>query len=387
MKTTVKDFILDNLTDKNFEKLVNTLIIEKARFYHGGFDDELIDTVENYLSKQNPSYPKGNTFEILNEIKKVSTVYKSNYKDFLLIEELQDLEALNDTSTSWMPSPENTPEENPKKVKYTTREETENSTAEPLEMEFDLSEAATDDFLSDDFLEMSDDVLETSDDETQKDNSEYTFIQDINIALIPNGYVGYEDRLHEMNMENYKEFLHEEKIQTALALANFIYEVLHYSNESKLENNFEEFSNETSHVKITNDHEYIDSYGVQFLLDNRSRYVSDKMKKAFYNMSRSLIIEEELSYYNDSFFEFSILPPKFLEYEELIEDLEMEPTYILAPFTFYLNEELFVPKVSDNVLNDILSQLIHVLTFQGFTKEEQISNIKYFNRVYEHRIV
>jgi hypothetical protein len=377
MKTTVREFILANMTDENFGKLVNMLIVEKAWYYN--YDHELIDTLENYLNEQSPCYPQNNTFEVMNEIKKVSTLYKSDYRDALIFDELQDLEALNDISTSlWMPS-KNQTEDIPEKVTDTMPGKIENLSDEPLDCG-DCFDTAED-------YPLDDDTLEMSNNNSHKDNSVYYHIQDIKIALITDRYAGYQE--NDLTTENYKEYVHKEKSQTALALANFMYEVLHYTNENRFEHNFNEFSNEPSLVKITDDNKYIEGYGVQFLLDNRTRYVSEKTKGAYYERNESIDAANEgkFGYYSMPYFHYTVMPPRFVEYMELMEDLKDSQTFILAPFTFYLNEELEVPKVSIEVLYEILEQLIYLLTLQGFIKEEQISNINFFNKDFENKIM
>lgn len=367
MKTKVKEFILDNMTDENFEKLVNMLITEKARLYHI-HDPELMDTVSNYLSQQLSSYPKNNTFEILNQIKKVCTAYLADYRNHLPVD---GLEVLNDISTSFMPS-ENTLEEMFEKMKATTRKEIKNLSGMPREHEREL--------------EISDAELDfLSNDSEQIDNSEYIHLQNVNFAFIPNEreeYEDYEDKIHELNIDNYEEIIHREIIQTALGLANFIYEVLHFSNESKWENNFKEASNEESLVRITNDDGYESGYSVLFHLDSRSRYISNEMKEAYRKRLSEMVSSDGWRIFSDGLCEFPVKLPKFIEYSELIEDLEMGPEYILAPFTFYLNEELLIPNTSYDNLYDILEKLIHILIFQGFTKAEQLTQIMDFNEVY-----
>lgn len=383
MKTTVKDFILDNLTDKNFEKLVNTLVEENIRYICLN-EDNIIDATSNYLNNQNPCYTKDNTFEILNEIKKVSMSYVTDYKDDILLAD--GLKPLNDTTMSWMPVKDKVKvEENSEESMNTTKKVVGNLPDKSLEFEPELPFKKTESSVGE--VELEIDELEIAGVEKRKGNAEYLSFQDIKIALIPEGQMSYEAKLPELSIENYKEFLQKNKIQTTLALLNFIYEVFHYSNESKLENKFKEFSNETSHVKITNSPNCTSDYSINFLLDNRSRYAPSEEKKAYYKRSEKSTDSEgrhNLPYFA---WDFPVSSPDFLEYEELVQDLEWGPEYILAPFTFYLNEDIVVPKVSDDVLYEILGQVVHVLTFQGFIKEDQLNCIKYFNESYVLNIV
>lgn len=48
-----------------------------------------------------------------------------------------------------------------------------------------------------------------------------------------------------------------------------------------------------------------------------------------------------------------------------------------------MNEEFIVPEISVKVLNEILEQLIHIFTHQGFSEKEQMENINYFNEELE----
>lgn len=320
MTTTVKSFILNNLTDKNFEKLVNMLIIDKINFYSLSDSDLLTD----YLNTQTPHYLEEGTFEILNEIKKVAPSQGEDYNNELL---LDGIEKLNELSMEWMPgsAPIN---EVPKKTNFKSSYDNE--------------------------------------------HFEYTSIHQINSPLINNTNDEYEEELFDINKENYIDILKREKDHTALALANFIYEAVYFTNENKPEIDAGELASESSLVKITDDLEYTDGYGVQFLLDTRSRYVTAKQKENYRDR-----------YPSEYAYDFKVTAPEFVEYQTIVDEVQPRlGEYILAPFTFYLNEELDLPKMSDEETYDVYEQLIHVLTLQGFTKEEQTGTIRYANGEY-----
>ncbi|KRG12776.1 hypothetical protein [Lederbergia galactosidilytica] len=350
MKTTVRDFILDNMTDQNFEKLVDMLLVDIVSLS----DNEMIDKVSEYLKRQT-SYTQENTFEIVNEIKKLTT----NYYPTKTADELPfyDFEELNDPTPVWMP--------------------TTSKSGEKLNIE--KHDHSDDDPLG------SSEPLEFND-------SEYTFFEQVKIDFRTKTYEDIEKNYlapWDMNETNYQEIIYQEKNRIALGLSNFIYEVLHYTRENKLENNFEQFSNERSHVKIDIGYVYGVDYSVHFLLDHRSRYVSAERKRAYsnYYSYQDVFKVGDINYdYGEVTVEFSVEPPKFVEYEELWEHLSVGGPYILAPFTAYLNEELIVPEVSKEVLYALFEQLIYLLTYQGFNKEEQLREIIASNKDYAYNL-
>ncbi|WP_062106516.1 hypothetical protein [Bacillus niameyensis] len=359
MKTTVKRFILDNMTDSNFEKVVDLLIIESVRIY----DSEISVTVSEYLNKQKPCYSKNNSFEILNEIKKISDAYILNYKEDAFLD--WEMEFLNRPTSQWMPTM-NKPEENSDVLEL--KESIANSSESDSEkVKVEIIDA--DPFSSDEEIDISD-CLPFGSEPQEKDKLLYNSFSQLKIAFLTETYQNIEKNYinpWDVNATNYQEYVHQEKNKFALGLSNFIYEILHYTTEAKLE----QFSDERSLVKIDNDNEYSDEYCVHFHLDNRTRYISEEVRSAYYKRYDC---------------EFEQEPPKFIEYEILLEYLfNYEYTYILAPFTDYLNEELIVPEVSEKY--GIFEQLIQILTFQGFTKDEQITEICSANKTYENRIL
>lgn len=361
MKTTVRDFILDNMTDSNFERLVNMLIIESVRIYR---HDELVDIMSEYLIKQKSCYTKSNTFEILNEIKKITHDYCCDYKgEFLAFEEFPY--DVNDITTLWMPTT-NSADDDSENMEIKISEV--NPSMESLE----ASIIDNDEF--DPELELEFNIFDKDlpiDLEPQKfKDSEYRSFNDLKIAFLSKTYEDIEKNyinINALNTTNYQEYVLWEKNRIALGLSNFIYEILAYTTEYKLKSNFEQFSNESSHVKIEVDNQFECGYSVHFLLDNRTRYIPKRTHEQYYKMFDC---------------EIEIIPPNFVEYDYLQEDFLFETIYLLAPFTDYLNEELIVPNDSEYVLYDLLEQLIHILTHQGFTKEEQIQEIKYCNEIY-----
>ncbi|KGX89220.1 hypothetical protein [Pontibacillus litoralis] len=332
MKTTVRDFILDNMTDLNFERLVDMLVMNKV--FECELEYEMENTIFEYLNKQKSSYTQNNTFEILNEIRKMSV----------------EMEIEIEVEVEF-------PEENPsvESPEVPIIDSSENDTEE---LELDISD------LYDPFTRPR-----------IKDKSEYTSFDQLKIAFLSETYESIEKNYidpFDVNTTNYQRYVYQEKNRIALGLSNFIYESLHYTREHKLKNNFEQFSNEDSHVKIESDDTFNHGYCVHFLLDNRTRYISDRTRRAYYDEYQC---------------EFEIIPPKFVDYNELQEDLSSwEYTYILAPFKAYLNEELIVPDVSENVLYDILEQLIDLLVYQGFTQIKQLIEVNRANGIYEDNI-
>lgn len=81
MKTTVKDFILDHMTDANFEKLVDMFIMDGVWFHY----DEIIEKISAYLNEQKDEEIRNDTFEKLNKIKEIPENYVVNFEGGLLI--------------------------------------------------------------------------------------------------------------------------------------------------------------------------------------------------------------------------------------------------------------------------------------------------------------
>lgn len=308
MKTTVKNFILDNMTDSNFEKLVNFLIIVEI-FDNDLFESELSDKITEYISDQNASYTENNTFEKLHSIEK-----RTDDSNRIRNDEFSNQELPMDT---------------------------------PLDMIIDESE------------DIDNDKVDSIDFELEIEPNDVTF-------------------------SNYQEYVNQKQSILAFKLSHFILGILNYKSDEKLKNNFEQFSNEKSHVKIDDENEHYDGYCVHFLLDNRTRYLSEGVLTEYYNTNRFRVISDDPGYNTYADFEFKVTPIEFVEYELLQEVLIDDYIYILAPFTDYLNEELIVPKLSKEGLYNILQQFIHLFTIQGFTREEQINNIKYFDENYEN---
>ncbi|WP_053218231.1 hypothetical protein [Virgibacillus senegalensis] len=319
METTVRDFILDNLTDQHFEKLVNRLIIENVRLYDL---DDRTETVSQYLKEQKPSYTKNDSFEIVNEIERMNNP------------QMMDLKELNDLIPVWMPTRNNV-EEHPDKGINTDEE------------------------------------LDVSDSPNGRDplnGSEYSSFRQLKIAFLSENPLEREKNdiaPYEVNSTNYKAYVRQEINRVAWGLSNFIYEMLHYSPANKPE----EFPDEKSLVKIRDDEDQQDGYCVHFLLDNRTRYISEEAHQAYLRRWDSAI---------------PIVEPGFMDYFSIWEDYITDKTYILAPFTNYLNEKMIVPELSEEGLMDVLVQLVHFLTLNGFTKEEQIEEIICANSNYDH---
>lgn len=64
-----------------------------------------------------------------------------------------------------------------------------------------------------------------------------------------------------------------------------------------------------------------------------------------------------------------------------------EFTYIVAPFTNYLNEKIMIPDVSESEMYELLEQIIHILTGQGFTEEMQLGDIEYQDEKYDDQFM
>lgn len=369
MNTTVKRFMLDHLTDQRFEMIVNELLKERARYYN--VSDELYSMVDDYVSELPMSYSEPNTFEIIEEIKKVSTAFVSYYQDEVESEILGDLWDLSQFSLTWMPSEQ--PEVKPTWVTRTT--------SAPPTMDIENEPP-----LEDDTLEWlaSSSGSENVHVAAEEKEEQYPTIQHIECALIPKGYIGYDDRLAELDEQNYKELINQFKPQLALALVNFIYEVIHFSNPNSLASVFGELTTDTSYVNITEDSDCEHGYGIQIYLEHRSMYASQRVKEHYEERTKDWIGADSRYKQGNDVLAFPVTTPEYNRYVEMIEDLDATPQYLLAPFTFYLNEEITLPSQDSLVINDLLFQFIHVLTFQGFTKEEQVATIRYANEHYEH---
>lgn len=369
MNTTVKRFMLDYLTDQRFEMIVNELLKERARYYN--VSDELYSMVDEFISELPLHYPEPNTFEIIEEIKKVSTTFVSYYRDEFESEILGGLWDLSQFSMSWMPS-EQTEVKQPWVIRTTS--------APPPVMDIENEPPLEDDTL--DWLASSSGSENVHATVKEKDE-EYSTIQYIECALIPKGYIGYDDRLAELDEQNYKEIINQFKPQLALALVNFVYEVIHYSNPNPLASVFGELTNDTSYVKITEDSDCDHGYGMQIYLEDRSMYASKSVKEHYEERTKDWMESDPWYRKGNDVPEFPVTTPEYIRYVEMIEDLDGTPQYLFAPFTFYLNEEITVPSNESQVIDDLLFQFIHVLTFQGFTKEEQVDMIRYANEYYE----
>ncbi|WP_062050355.1 hypothetical protein [Bacillus sp. JCM 19034] len=354
MKTTVKDFILNNMTDVHFERLVNMLVIENERIYYS----EMADTITEYVNKQESSYKKNNTFEIVNQIKMLT---EQNLIEFLV-------PTTNDLNDS-----------RPLEALLTHRLAKKSKDVDPIIETPNVSITVNSSNDLEPELDISDIDLEPElhcEPQNVKDlKAKPIYFTDIKFAFLSNKKEDNDShyiKANEVNMMNYQEYVSQQKKRVALGLSNFIYEMLHFNSEYKLMNDFKSFSHEESHVKIVNNDSVDDPiYDVHILVDNRTRYIP----------------KNELKYYYDETgIEFSEEPPAFIEYDHLQEDVTMGMHhYILEPFVCYLNEGITIPNLSEKELYDLLEQFIHLFTHHGFTKDEQIESIRYFDK--EYRII
>lgn len=359
MKTTVRDFILDNMTDVNFEKLVHNFITNSLWDYDDNY--KLIEKATEALD-QIAINSKDNTFEVLNEIKKMSCYYIANHKNQFLP---MGMSELNDPASLW------------KMRIFDPKEERELE----IDENFDIG-----------LLGPSGDVKNLKEFfhyyPQLRSEPGYYFFDEIKFPYcfsLPNHDRELLDTAidsSEVDENNYLDYIEQEKRPLALGLANFIYEVLHYTpkNKSKIENDqFAGFAHEESLVKIVKDNSYNFNYCVHFFIDNRTRYISEGTHKAY--KAR----EADYGYNAD----LEVIPPGFTEFEALYEDLSSWDitNYILEPFTNYLNEQLTIPKLSEGALYDVFEQLITLLTIQGFTKLEQIQKIISKNKDYEKNFI
>lgn len=147
---------------------------------------------------------------------------------------------------------------------------------------------------------------------------------------------------------------------------------LHHHSENKRNDNYDQFPDKHSLVKIENENEFMDVYCVHFLLDNRTQYVSSKAN---------------LVHFDRWDIDISKISPGFVEYELIREDLMTEFTYIVAPFTNYLNEEIEIPDVSESEIYQLLEQTIDILNGQGFTEERQLEEIEYQDEKYDYQFM
>lgn len=380
MKTTVKDFILDNMTDLHFERLVNLLLIEQVQtFVHS-----MEDTISEYVSKQENSYTKNNTFEIVNHIKKISDRY--TYYDILSTDEEVGIIHLNDSSAF-----EQIKMNRIKKVSGDVEKETHKkkpviktpkvsvttSTDNHLELELD-------------FFDGDDELPFHIDPEISNGTKEEVY----DFHNIKFAFLSKNDQVHErndidindLNMTNYQEYVAQQKKKIAWGLSSFIYEILHYKSEYNFKKDFEPFLHEESLVKLEKECEY--GYGyeyyVYFFLENRTRYISEETQRIY--------SEKMQSFYNDDWgfvadIRINVEEPRFVECFELQEDIFASDDHMLEPFIYYLKEEMTIPEVSEEGLYGILEQFIHILTFLGYTVEKQIEEIRYIDKYYDKRWV
>ncbi|WP_062514733.1 hypothetical protein [Halobacillus sp. KGW1] len=337
MKMTVKDFILRNMTDKNFEKLVHARITENVRMYE--YDDVTSPLTEYLRTKEGKNFDDA-SFHTLHEIEKVSEAYRCNYKEELLVKDLGDLNA--DTSV-WMPT-ENI-DQPFKREEQRVRNEplTAVATEHEVELELDSHGEPLEDSGYQSFDEISFPFL----------NEKAVYVEGI--------------EAHEVNESNYQKYAQQERSNLALGLANFIYELLHYSNDGT--GSMERSAGGESAVEVKEEGEYADGYCVRFFLDNRTRYLSNETHLSFLRRYETSI---------------PVATPAFVEYTAIWEDFLTENNYVLAPFTDYLYEQIKVPEDSEESVWQVLEQFVHILTLNGFTKEEQVENIVFTNNDYGH---
>lgn len=294
MKTTVKRFILDNMTDANYAKLVDMLIVESVNIY----DFEIANQLTRYMNRQRFEDRKR---DALKKLQSIDQTFKFD----------DDLPFIRD-----------------EKLVFDT----------PM------------------MKDLGGESVVAINDDAEIDMEPKTKIEP-----------------HEVNDSNYKEFVTQERIGIDFQFSKFIYEIMNHHSDKKMNNSFEQFLHENSHVKIDYVKENDYSYCVYFLLDNRTRYISTEVHSAYLNLTDTPI---------------SVSQPGFIEYDELQEDLSMYlNNHMLAPFTSYLNEEITVPEESEEVIYELLKMLVHILTHQGFTENEQIETINYFDEHYDSKIV
>lgn len=340
MKTTVKEFILDNMTDNNFKMLVEDLVINDARNLVWDMEYK----VEDYLKKVRSNHIMSNTFEIINEIEKISDSYPVEYKENNVLKSDMNINSIIDKKLFY---PQYNKEES---IRYKVDSEQETDT-----------------------LHLISSTEETVD--LSKDNKEYTSFQQLRIEhylsnidedyLLPIG----DPDITDLNDSNYKELLYHLRNVKGYDLCKFLYEVLHFTSEDKMELGSKNSFKEEALIKIEYDgnNNFEDIY---FLLDKRYAYASEDMwSKPIYGYYGS---------YDDS------IEPMFVCYEYLYEMNKLSaPEYILAPFVNYLNEKIIIPKTSKENTYNILYHLMSILVGQGFTTEEQISYIRGSNDDYE----
>lgn len=368
---TVKEFILSQLTDQRFEQVVNKLIEEDV-WYHLS-DDEILSLIRKYLADTPALYAKPDTFQILEEIQKVSTSYVSDYKQELKAGTLEDLKGLGELSFSWMPGRQSQSEK-------ITRNQIESDLEPVLDGQQEPPLEAGLDWFDEDLDHSTSHVYAGASDK-------YGAIHQIECLLTSNGDIEFENRIYELNEQNYKRIVDQLKQQTTLALVNFIYEVLHYSNSHKLASVLGNSDDGASYVKVSKHTEKENGYDINIFLEHRSKYLSEETKKIF--VKKVNIFSEEGTTYTSSFTmdKFPEINSGYVCYDALIEDLEVSSEYLLAPFTFYMNEEITLPNFDSRLLDDLLFQLIHIFTFHGFTKEDQIKQIMSANQTYEQRLI
>lgn len=284
MKTTVKDFILDNMTDLNFIKLVHTLLINRIDEDDPYFDMfDVLDKVDDYFAKHIRNEVKDHSFLILNEIKKIPEDYQID-------------------------SPKNNDNKNDIELDVDGDEELD---ATPIRSDFDDSANYPQN--------------------SSLDNVEYVYFKNLTFPFSfmnhSDEYDLYPDTVNDENLENYIQL---EMDWLAFRLSQFLFQVLHAKSEEKQELDLSRLSHNGSLVKIDKDN-YGD-YAVHLFLDHRTRYFPEDMLKRRFEIGRPIVI----------------IDPRFVEFGEIYEDLTFyEMCWILQPFTNYLHEEMLIPEEID----------------------------------------
>ena len=214
-------------------------------------------------------------------------------------------------------------------------------------------------------------------------NSLHSFVHNLPVAFLAAEemalHIGLE--AHEVTISNYRAFVDQELVNKAVKLIRFIYEVLEsppgeplagtsglFKEWMKVEPNPD--TTGQSHVKITDQAIYSSGYCVHILLDNRIRHLSS---------------EAHMSYLRQWDVVIPVPPVQFVEFVALAEDLVTGNEYRLEPFTHYLDEPITIPSDEQEVTYSLLEQFITLLTSQGFTVDEQLDSIQYYDQNFESR--
>lgn len=349
MKTTIKEYILENMTDRNFEKIIHTMISNEV--FRNVPDDYLLNMVTEHMEELSTQVEE-TAIDMKQQIINMPAYYIANYKGEFLPRGMKEL---NDPVSTWQMNV------------------------------VDLDAALELEMSGMDLFDSSGGVRDlkyffASYPELIKEQGNFFFDE----LKFPYHFNNADDRemsmdyieAYDVDEKNYTEYIEQEKRTLVVKMANFIYEVLHYSRDHKMERpQFEGYTVEESYVKIEKDTSYPSGYAVSFLVDNRTRYISAETQRAYSNWAEN----EELAE----------IAPGFVEFETLLEDLslwDIKRDYMLEPFTSYLNEELTLPTLSETATYDLLEQLVLLLTRQGFIKSEQIQEIKAENESYEANV-